>query len=64
MLTVMALYVVVKGVDKSRILERSSFYVFGTKSTMMGGLLRLTLSQAALSAFFNNTPQVTPPIFA
>lgn len=58
MITVGALFVVVKGVEKSGVIDRIAQHVFGSKTSKSMALLRMCLLVFVMSAFFNNTPIV------
>lgn len=57
-ITVAALYVLARAVDKTGALRPLVAAVLGRESTRRGSLLRLVLPTAAASAFLNNTPIV------
>lgn len=57
-LAVGSLFVVIKGVERSRLADRAAKHVFGLRTTLTAGLLRLMGLAFLLSAFLNNTPVV------
>lgn len=57
-LAVGSLFVVVKGVEKSRLADKAAKHIFGLNTSFTVGLLRLMGLAFALSAFLNNTPVV------
>ncbi|CAN0127521.1 unnamed protein product [Pylaiella littoralis] len=57
-LAVGSLFVVIKGVERSRLADRAAKHVFGLRTTLAAGLLRLMGLAFLLSAFLNNTPVV------
>lgn len=57
-LAVGSLFVVIKGVEKSRLADEAARHVFGMQTTFTSGLLRLMGLTFFLSAFLNNTPVV------
>lgn len=58
MITVGALFIVVKAVERSGLVDRVARRVFGTNTSKWSGLLRLQLLTFSLSGIFNNTPLV------
>lgn len=58
MLAVGALFVVIKGVEKSQIADKAARQVFGLRTSLSAGLARLMSLCFVLSAFLNNTPVV------
>ncbi|CAM9151587.1 unnamed protein product [Choristocarpus tenellus] len=58
MLAVGALFVVVKGVERSQLADKAARRVFGLDTSLRSGLLRLMVLCFLLSAFLNNTPVV------
>lgn len=58
MLAVGALFVVIKGVEKSQLADKAARRVFGLKTSLPLGLARLMILCFVLSAFLNNTPVV------
>lgn len=57
-LAVGSLFVVIKGVEKSRLADKAAKHVFGLRTSCTAGLLRLMGLSFLLSAFLNNTPVV------
>ncbi|CAM9577422.1 unnamed protein product [Scytosiphon promiscuus] len=57
-LAVGSLFVVIKGVERSRLADRAARHVFGLRTSLSAGLLRLMGLAFVLSAFLNNTPVV------
>ncbi|CAB1114864.1 unnamed protein product [Ectocarpus sp. CCAP 1310/34] len=57
-LAVGSLFVVIKGVERSRLADRAAKHVFGLRTGFTAGLLRLMGLAFLLSAFLNNTPVV------
>ncbi len=57
-LAVGSLFVVIKGVERSRLADRAAKHVFGLRTSFTAGLLRLMCLAFLLSAFLNNTPVV------
>lgn len=57
-LAVGSLFVVIKGVERSRLADRAAKHVFGLRTSLTAGLLRLMGLAFLLSAFLNNTPVV------
>ncbi|CAM9172093.1 unnamed protein product, partial [Hapterophycus canaliculatus] len=57
-LAVGSLFVVIKGVERSRLADRAARHVFGLQTSLSAGLLRLMGLAFVLSAFLNNTPVV------
>lgn len=57
-LAVGSLFVVIKGVEKSRLADDVARQVFGLRTSYTMGLLRLMGLTTILSAFLNNTPVV------
>ena len=57
-LAVGSLFVVIKGVERSRLADRAAKHVFGLRTSFTAGLLRLMGLAFFLSAFLNNTPVV------
>lgn len=57
-LAVGSLFVVIKGVEKSRLADKAAKHVFGLRTSFSAGLLRLMGLAFLLSAFLNNTPVV------
>lgn len=57
-LAVGSLFVVIKGVEKSRLADKAAQHVFGMQTSYTTGLLRLMGLTFILSAFLNNTPVV------
>lgn len=57
-LAVGSLFVVIKGVERSRLADRAAKHVFGLRTSFTAGLLRLMGLAFLLSAFLNNTPVV------
>lgn len=58
MLAVGALFVVIKGVEKSQLADKAARKVFGLQTTLSSGLARLMALCFVLSALLNNTPVV------
>eukprot|EP00752_Nemacystus_decipiens_P012020 g10655.t1 len=58
MLAVGALFVVIKGVEKSQLADKAARRVFGLRTSMSAGLARMMSLCFVLSAFLNNTPVV------
>lgn len=58
MLAVGALFVVIKGVEKTQLADKAARRIFGLQTSLSAGLARLMLLCFALSAFLNNTPLV------
>lgn len=58
MLAVGALFVVIKGVEKSQLADKAARRVFGLKTSLPAGLGRMMSLCFVLSAFLNNTPVV------
>lgn len=58
LITVAALLIVARGIDKSRMLKVLSARVLGASTHLKRALVRLMLGTSFLSAFFNNTPLV------
>lgn len=58
MLAVGALFVVIKGVEKSQLADKAARRVFGLRTTIPFGLARMMSLCFVLSAFLNNTPVV------
>lgn len=58
MLAVGALFVVIKGVEKSQLADKAARRVFGLQTSLSSGLARLMVLCFVLSAFLNNTPVV------
>ena len=56
MLAVGALFVVVKGIEKCKLLDVVSRRIFGLNTSISMGLLRMMSGVFVLSAFLNNTP--------
>lgn len=59
MLAVGALFVVIKGVEKSQLADKAARRVFGLQTSLSSGLGRLMILCFFLSAFLNNTPVVS-----
>lgn len=59
MLAVGALFVVIKGVEKSQLADKAARRVFGLRTSLSSGLARLMVLCFFLSAFLNNTPVVS-----
>lgn len=57
-LAVGSLFVVIKGVERSRLADKAARHVFGLRTTFTAGLVRLMSLTFVLSAFLNNTPVV------
>ena len=57
-LAVGSLFVVIKGVERSRLADKAAKHVFGLRTSFAGGLLRLMGVAFVMSAFLNNTPVV------
>lgn len=57
-LAVGSLFVVIKGVERSRLADRAAKQVFGLRTSFTAALLRLMGLAFFLSAFLNNTPVV------
>lgn len=57
-LAVGSLFVVIKGVERSRLADKVAKHVFGLRTSFSMGLLRLMGVSFLLSAFLNNTPVV------
>lgn len=57
-LAVGSLFVVIKGVERSRLADRAAKHVFGLRTSFTAGLVRLMALAFLLSAFLNNTPVV------
>lgn len=57
-LAVGSLFIVIKGVERSRLADRAAKHVFGLRTSFNAGLLRLMGLAFVLSAFLNNTPVV------
>ena len=57
-LAVGSLFVVIKGVERSRLADRAAKQVFGLRTSFTTALLRLMGLAFFLSAFLNNTPVV------
>ena len=58
LITIAALLIAARGIDKSRILKVLSVRVLGASTHLKQALVRLMISTSLLSAFFNNTPLV------
>lgn len=58
MLAVGALFVVIKGVERSQLADKAARRVFGLRTSMAAGLARMMSLCFVLSAFLNNTPVV------
>jgi len=58
LITVGALFIVVEGVDKAKVVDKVARKCLGKKTTEFGALLRLCSLGLAFSGFFNNTPLV------
>ncbi|CAM9289391.1 unnamed protein product, partial [Ectocarpus sp. 13 AM-2016] len=58
MLAVGALFVVIKGVEKSQLADKAARRVFGLRTSLEAGLGRMMSLCFVLSAFLNNTPVV------
>lgn len=58
MLAVGALFVVIKGVEKSQLADKAARRVFGLRTSMAAGIGRMMSLCFVLSAFLNNTPVV------
>ena len=58
MLAVGALFVVIKGVEKSQLADKAARQVFGLRTSLSAGLVRMMSLCFVLSAFLNNTPVV------
>ena len=58
MLAVGALFVVIKGVEKSQLADKAARRVFGLRTSLSAGLGRMMCLCFVLSAFLNNTPVV------
>ncbi len=58
MLAVGALFVVIKGVEKSQLADKAARQVFGLRTSLPAGLVRMMSLCFVLSAFLNNTPVV------
>ncbi|CAM9142570.1 unnamed protein product [Hapterophycus canaliculatus] len=58
MLAVGALFVVIKGVEKSQLADKAARRVFGLRTSLPAGLGRMMSLCFVLSAFLNNTPVV------
>lgn len=57
-LAVGSLFVVIKGVERSKLADKAAKHVFGLQTSFTSGLLRLMSLAFLLSAFLNNTPVV------
>lgn len=57
-LAVGSLFVVIKGVERSKLADKAAKHVFGLQTSFTSGLLRLMSLAFVLSAFLNNTPVV------
>jgi len=57
-ITIGALFIVVKGVEKSRVVDRLAHAVFGERTSKTVALFRMQIMIFCISAFFNNTPIV------
>eukprot|EP00903_Cladosiphon_okamuranus_P007706 g7468.t1 len=58
MLAVGALFVVIKGVERSQLADKAARRVFGLRTSLPAGLVRMMSLCFVLSAFLNNTPVV------
>ncbi|CAN0003049.1 unnamed protein product, partial [Hapterophycus canaliculatus] len=53
-----ALFIVIKGVEKSQFADKAARRVFGLQTSQSAGLARMMALCFTLSAFLNNTPVV------
>lgn len=58
LLTIAALFIVVDGFGRARVVEKLSRKVFGKKSSLTMFLLRMMTVASLASVFFNNVPLV------
>lgn len=59
MLSVGALFVIIKGIENSQLADKATNKLFGINATLTGGLARMMTLCFTLSAFLNSGPVVT-----